>query len=511
MRLAQTVSVTDSLYRNLNGRGFLFAMTKEHLLEITIVQPGRITAQYHPVTLETLRLEKIHQPPEPLPFDVGILPTALTVFGEPIAVLVLGSISHPLGTEMEARLLAAIQRAEEEPFLLVVPTADESAPQTLQAIPAAQRDEILAALQRAHPGEWRWLAIEEVQPYLHAAALRYRQRKAEDRLPQLDPAWQPLRVGRPEPSFAEAERYTAAEYTFFELPHRFQHYVSEFLAADERILYAARRPAMPSQRKRSWLRREGLQEGVLILTTQRLIQLSELIPPDSANIRYGFHAVVGVLERFENAALLPLGNNLLLRVEWAAAGGHLTTEWEIPPSGRASLEELLSLLMNFRSDPHACAIRRATTPPPPETLPPLIDPASDSPEADSPTCERFSTALTAALLPGEQPHAWALLPAWFDQKRGAQALAVTDRRFLLLPDHALDISLQQVAVLEFTSSILESSLTICHLRESRPQRETILFPYPAQRFFRECFEAARRRMAVLPLVGGPFSTTYNSA
>jgi hypothetical protein len=81
---------------------------------------------------------------------------------------------------------------------------------------------------------------------LHAAALRYRDRKAEDKLPQLDPAWQPLRVGRPTPSFVEADRYTAAEYTFFELPHRFQHYVSEALAPDKRILYAARRPTISS-------------------------------------------------------------------------------------------------------------------------------------------------------------------------------------------------------------------------------------------------------------------------
>lgn len=475
-------------------------MPKEHLLEIQIIQPGRVTGQYHPVTIDTLRLEKIIQPPEPLPFDIGILPTALNPFNEPLGVLVLGSLSHPPNTEMEARLLGAVQRMEETPFLLAAPTADEGAPQSLERIPPRLCKEITAILKNGHPGEWRWLTVEEVEPHLHAAVLRYRSRKAEDKLPQLDPAWQPLHAGRPEPSFAEAERYTAAEYTFFDLPHRFQHYVSESLAPDERILYAARRPAMPSGRNRSWLRREHLQEGVLILTNQRLIHLTELIPPDSANIRYGFHTAVGVVERLTDISVSALGNDtLLLSTVWNAQGGSAVIEWEMPRTLRASLAELTTYLERFKADAAACQIRRASTPPPPDPLPPLSDPASDDPRSLLPINERFSSALTDSLHPAETAHAWALLPEWFDKKLGAQALVVTDRRLFLLPNLEWDISLQQVATLEFTSSILESSLVINYIERGETKRKVILFPYPAQRAFRECFEAARRSMAVVPL------------
>ncbi len=501
MRLAKTVFPTDSLYRiHRIGRGFLFAMTKEHLLEIQITQPGRITGHYHPITSDTFRLEKVVQPVECLPFDVGILPSALTEFNEPFGILVLGSLSHPSNTEMEARLLGAVQRAEETPFLLAIPTADERAPQSLEFLTADQRAGILASLNHAQPGEWKWLTAEEVEPHLHAAALRYRDRKAQDKLPQLDPAWQPFHVRRPAPSFAEAERYTAAEYTFFELPHRFQHYVGEALAPDERVLYAGRRPAMSSQRNRSFLRRERLQEGVLILTSQRLIHLTELIPPDSANIRYGFHAAIGMVERLASVIVTALGDSLLLTTTWTARDGNATLQWEIPRTARASLEELTSQLEKFiTEDASACQLRRATKPTPPDPLPPLNDPASSGPQSGLLLNERFSNALADSLAPDETFHAWALLPEWFDKKRGAQALVATDRRLFLLPDHALDIPLQQAATLEFTSSILESSLAINFIGRSGLERKAIPFPYPLQHAFRECFEAARRCMAVVPL------------
>lgn len=501
MRLAKTVFQTDSLYRiHRIGRGFLFAMSKEHLLEIQITQPGRVTGQYHPVTFETLRLKKIVHPEECLPFDVGILPSALNHFDEPFGVLVLGSLSHPLHTEMETRLLGAVQRAEETLFLLVVPTTDESAPQSLESLRADQCAGILASLNHAHPDEWIWLTPDQVEPHLHAATFRYRNRKTADKLPQLDPAWQPLHVGRPAPSFAEAERYTAAEYTFFELPHRFQRYVGEALAPDERVLYAARRPAMTSQRNRSFLRRERLQEGVLILTSQRLIHLTELIPPDSANIRYGFHTAIGMVERLASVTVSALGDSLLLTTTWEARGGNAALTWEMPRTMRHSLKELSRQLEKFiAEDASACQLRRATKPSPPGPLPPLNDPASSDPQSGLSINERFANALTASLAPDETVQAWALLPDWFDKKRGAQALVVTDRRLFLLPDHVMDIPLQQIATLEFTSSILESSLVINHVGQDGLQRKSILFPYPVQHAFRNCFEAALRCMAVLPL------------
>lgn len=474
----------------------------EHLLEIRIVQPGRATGQYFSVDSETLRLEKIVRPDEPIPFDVGILPTTLTSFNEPLAVLVMGSFSHPRNTEMEARLLGALQRSAESPVLLVTPVADECSPRCLSEIGVEQRVEIVKVLSRTYPGEWLLLSVEEVEPHLHTAARRYRQKQADGKLPRLEPHWQPIRLSRPEPSYAEAERYTASEYTFYDLPYRFQHYVSECLAPDERILFALRRPAVPSQRKRSWLRREHLQEGVLILTSQRLIHLVELVPPDSANIRYGFQTSVGVVERLAGISISALGcGNLLLSTVWNARSGSASIEWETPDDSRASLDELTTLLEKFiANDPANCQLRRAGLPESPDKLPSLMDTASSDPESLLPINKHFSTALAESLVPDERTYTWAFLPEWFDRKKGAHALVVTDRRVFLLPDRSLDISLGQIATLEYTGSILESSLAINFIEQGKLQRKVIFFPYPAQDTFRNCFEATRRCMAILPLL-----------
>jgi hypothetical protein len=473
---------------------------KEHLLEIKIVQPGRPTGQYFSVESATLRLEKVIYPEENLPFDVGILPTALTDYNEPFGVLVLGQSSHPPNTELEGRLLGALQRDSASPVLLVAPCVDALAPDCLNSISFKQREEMVQVLQRTHPGTWTWLETEAVEPALHTGVIRYRQRAARGADRAIDPAWKPLRIGKPGASFAEVEHYTPAEYSFFELPHRFQQYVNESLAPDERILYAARRPAMTSRRHRSWVRQEQLQEGVLTLTDQRLIQLAELVPPDAANIRYGFHTAVGVVQRLAGLSVSATRNETVLSTRWIAQSGETMLEWKMPQSGRSSLEELTALLKGFiADDPDACLLRRATTPAPPQKLPALLDTAANDPESQLPLNEHFSAALREALRSSERAYAWALLPEWLDRKKEARVLVVTDRRVFLLGNHSFEVALKDISTMEYTGSILESSIGINFIRDGRQQRKVIPFPYPGQDAFRTCFEAARRNMAVVPL------------
>lgn len=69
-----------------------------------------------------------------MPFDVGILPTTLTLFNEPLLALVLDEFSHPVNIETESRLLAAIERQDGIPMLLAAPTADERAIQCLDEL-----------------------------------------------------------------------------------------------------------------------------------------------------------------------------------------------------------------------------------------------------------------------------------------------------------------------------------------------------------------------------------------
>jgi hypothetical protein len=127
----------------------------------------------------------------------------------------------------------------------------------------------------------------------------------------------------------------------------------------------------------------------------------------------------------------------------------------------------------------------------------LTDPASNAPQSLIPLNERYHAILAKSLLPGERAHAWALLPQWFDSQ--SQVLVVTERRMFLLPDRSFEIPLKQIATLEYTGSILRSSLAINYVDNGIPQHKIIFFPYPAENSFRNCFEAARRCMAVFPL------------
>jgi hypothetical protein len=471
----------------------------EHLLEIRVTQPGRITGMYLSQEPDGLRLEKVVYPEEELPFDVGMLPSSLTPFGEPYPVVVLGNLSCPPNTSLEARLIGALER-DGTAFLVGVPTADESLNIPDQEhLPGGLRRSIEQTLNAILPGVWRWLSLEELQPLLHAGSLRYRQAKKASGRQEFEPEWRPLHLRRLSPSFAEPGRRTAAESTYYELPDRFQHYVNDCLAPREGVLYALQRPAMTSHKKHLWPR-EPLQAGVLILTNERLIHLTEITPPDSANIRYGFSTGIGVLERFGGASLETSNDGtLVLHTEWLASRGRGVLDWEVPAYLGAAMRSLTGLLQAFEAHAEDFAIQRATLPTAPESLPPLVDPASADAEVDARLNADFLAALATALGPGEAARAWALLPKWFTANKAPGVLVTTERRVFTLPDLSVDVSLAQIATLEYTSSILESSMVLNCSVQGRFRHVRLPFPYPAQSSFRACFEAARRCMAVAPL------------
>lgn len=474
----------------------------EHLLEIQITQPGRVTGTYLPADADTLRLERVIYPEHALPFDVGILPTSLTPMDEPLTVILLGDLSHPAGTQLEARLLGALERAGDEALLLLaVPTADERRSHlALDSLPAEQRSQVLKTVRSARPGDWRWVGVSEIEPVLHAAVLRYRQAVQADR-PIPPPAWKTTHIRPLDPNFLEADRYTAAEYTFHELPDHFQAYVTQILAPDERVLYAILRPALVSEKRMAWFRRPRLQAGVVILTNQRLIHLNELIPPDAANIRYGFHSRVGALNRLAGISLQPLRRNTILHTAWKARGGQTAIHWEMPSQTGKALEELSVLLRPFLGGrTEEARLSQATPPELPEKLPALRDPTVDDARSNEALTRTMRRRLDEVLSAGEQAYAWALLPAWHERRDEPRALVVSLQRLFLLPDLSLNIPLAEIATLEFTSSIIESFLAINHIRGGREQRTVITFPYPCQEAFRDCFEIARRCLAVVPPV-----------
>jgi hypothetical protein len=268
---------------------------------------------------------------------------------------------------------------------------------------------------------------------------------------------------------------------------------------------------MRSHRQRSWLGGEKLQEGVLILTTQRLLQLVELTPPGNSGVRYGFNAHLGPLERLAEVNLdLFSKETMLLKTFWRARINRQTVEWEFPLTVRPSLEALMHFLHKFIDDStRGSALRKATPPAPSALLPRLKDPASNNPEELEPINERFTAVLPDIVKPDEKVHTWALWPAWFEDRGYPQVLLITDQRLLVIPDPekkrgpTLEVPLGNLTTLEYVGSILSSHIGLNIAQQDTIHQLQLRFPYPAERAFHSCFEELRRCMAVIPLWSEP--------
>lgn len=481
-------------------------------IEVEISQPGRPTGKYSSLSATQLKLEELIFPTEPLPFDLAYLPGTATREGDCLGVMLLGNISHPPRTIVSGRVLGAIGNNGNGLFILATTSLDPIAEELIDIadLPEKIRAEISGYLKvhRKWEAPFDWIDKEETERIIRDAVIRFRQEKLETRKRSTTtPAWQPIdRTGRVI-GYTEAEHYTEAEYTYFQLPYQFQHYFNTFLADDERILYALRRPAMRSSLQHSWLGGAKLQEGVLILTNQRLVHLVELMPPDSSGVRYGFNAQLGPLERLSEFSLEPYRQvALFLRTCWVTKQNTQTLEWEFPLQAGEALDELRNFLQKFVDhNTSGLAIRRAMPASPPEKLPRLTDPAANSPEELEPINERFNSLLGEWMAPGETAQAWALWPAWFEKRGYPQILLVTDRRLLILSDPgqsgmpSVEVQLDDLATLEYEGSILSSHIGLHIAQEDRIQPLRLTFPYSGEKAFRHCFEALRRCMAAIPL------------
>jgi inorganic pyrophosphatase len=487
-------------------------MSMDMIIETRIVKPGRPTGIYEAAGDGSLRLKEIVLPDVSLPFDMAILPNTLAENGENLRAILIGDISHPPQTQVPARIFGGFQSNGTEPCLLGVPVADERYAGLIQItdLPPSFQEELIRFVTcfSDETEELQWLDEDAINSTVRQAVARLRQVKLEsDREESTQPSWLPVDRGERVVSNTKADHFTDAEYTYLQLPYRFQHYINQHLANDERILFALSRPAMRSHLQRTWLSRKNLQEGVLILTDQRLIQLVELVPPGSSGVRYGFGASMGILERLDLVSIDKLENeSLVLRTGWRARDGLESLAWEFPQACAPALEELRGLLSKFTADSHrSSALRRASVPPGPETIPELKDPAAHHPEEVKPVFDRFLATLPGWLASDEKFLAWAFLPGWFENKGVARVLLVTNRyiRLIVDPIHGNDpemaIPYAQASSMEYVGSILSSHIGLSVFHSGECQQLCVNFPYPAEHRFHKCFEAMRRCVAITPI------------
>jgi inorganic pyrophosphatase len=489
--------------------------TPDDFVEVRVVEPGDDCNLYdYDPHGQGLRLTGVHRTARPAPGDYATVPDTSPNGQSDLGVLLLSHRATFPGCMVVARPIALLEirhGAQEECRVIAVPAADEAMERvkTLEDLPGEWRQAIMAFVQanmNGHEdGVLVWCDAAHARQAIHQtrqAARLARAKAGKDGLAA--PAWKPLGrrvLGARRAS--DTEPNTEAEYAYHQLPDRFQRYVDEYLARDERILFATVRPAMQSALRRTWFSSQALQEGVLFITDQQVALVTEILRPGRTNIRYGYQVQTGIPERVEAVAVQPVADHACLEVTWRAGGGTQRVAWEFPAEAAGELAEGAKLLRGWQpvgNDDRR--VRRAYGPEPVEVE--LCDPAANDPADVAPLIHRLEDALAAELSNGERVLARALLPTWADAHKTAHLLAVTGRRALWLPDPAntchlrpTSFALGSVASVEFKSSILESWLALNVLSGGEVRRTTMAFPYTAGGF-QTCFTALRQQLAAVP-------------
>jgi inorganic pyrophosphatase len=494
--------------------------TPDDFIEVRVVEPGDDCNLYvYDPDVPGLRLSGVHRTSQPAPVDHAVVPETSPDGDADLDVLLVSHRSTLPGCMVIARPIALLEvrrNGSQDYRIVAVPAADDalSGVRALQDLAQERRQAIAAFAQASLDGQSEatllWGDAARASQVIHQAKQAARLARAKARKSgSAAPAWKPLGrrvLGARRAS--DTEPHTEAEYAYQQLPHRFQKYVEEYLAHDERILFAVNRPAMPSALKRTWFARETLQEGILFITDQQVALVTEILPPGESNVRYGYIVHTGIPERLASVSVESIGGSACFHVTWRAVGGEQRATWEFPAQAADELREGAELLRRWQPIQGDQRLRRAYGPEPVEME--LRDPAANDPQETASVAQRLTEALQRELANRECVLARALLPGWADRQKVARMFAVTDRRAVLLPDPSGNHRLkpdsywsQHITSVEYTSSILESWLALNVLEMGKVRRVTIDIPNTAAAFH-VCFTALRQQLVAIPVTERPF-------
>ena len=107
-------------------------MSAETIVETRLIQPGRPTGVYEVTEEGSLCLKEVSLPEVVMPFDIAVVPDTLDESGENLQVILIGEISHPTHTRVDARILGGIHKYGAAPLLLGVAVADSRYRSTTQ-------------------------------------------------------------------------------------------------------------------------------------------------------------------------------------------------------------------------------------------------------------------------------------------------------------------------------------------------------------------------------------------
>ncbi len=490
------------------------ALSANDFVEVRVIKAGDDCNLYaYDPNVQGLRLDGVYRPDQTAPVDQAVVPDTSPDGDSDLVMLLIRHRAIFPGCVVSARPIALAQidhDAHKEHLVVAVPAADEAMAEvdSIETLSDEMRQALMTFV-RAGLGEATgctviWANGERAREVIYQARQSARLERARSRKGgAASPAWRPLgyRVQGARRA-SDAEPHTEAEQAYNQLPYRFQKYVDDYLAHNERILFGVRRPAMQSAVRRGWRSGETLQEGIFFITDQQVVMVSEIIPPNQSNIRYGYVVHSGIPERVQSARVQSASGHAFLEVIWHAIGGNQRVAWEFPAEAKDELAEAVEILRRWQPRQEETRLRRRYGPESVESR--LHDPAANDPADAMPIIGRLTEALEAERWSSERVLAQALLPAWADSHKVARCFAVTDHRALLVPDPAVNhrakpsaFSLDRITTVELKSSILESWLALNVASPDGIQRTVIVFPYTVAEF-RACFLALRQQLTAVP-------------
>jgi len=447
-----------------------------------------------------VRLVGVASAEQACPVDLGAIARTLSQDGLPLrTMLVVRRPTFP-GCVVAARPvgLLEVQDGEgTEQRVLAVPVADASfaTVKDLGDLPAARLKEIEAFVreQETQDISLSWRSADAARRVVVEALQAARLAQAEaGRSTAPRQAWQAVAgLGTAGQSALEADASTEAERQVYQLPYRFQKYVAECLAPEERILLHILRPPL-SYGRLPFLRRHA-NDAILVATDRQVLFLADVLPPDSTYVDWGYVARTAAVERLTRVAITRTSPYPRLELEVEAGRGTERLAFDFPAEAVPALERAAALLEGFMPKAQGHYLRRR-----PHIAKELPSLDREEELIDMGLVAKLEERLKEHLAEGEPALARALAPAWPAKQLGPRLVAVTERRVLILPESGAPLdafALEAISTLELRHSLLGCHLAIAVPARDAVERAVLDFDFPTAGQFVRLFRAARQLLS----------------
>lgn len=331
--------------------------------DAVIVQTRGVTPAYRRDGDDgTLRLDRFVREPF-APADLAECPRVVDEHGDPLRALVVRSAPLAPGTRAQVRPVALLRPLEGPPVLVATPIADDTADAGLARL-RPQLERLVQGDQAGYAqSAWRWGDVAEAAAYVQDGAARGALLRGGRRAVS---AWETR-------GDAGATGASVAERQLGRLPARFQEFVREQLAPEERIVAFLQRPQTRSRLPFG----AAIREALLLATDEQILWLEDARPRGSDLASWGYEARSMPLERVASVEAMDLAQAIRLELRSDAGGPPLVCD--VPRVAGTLVGDVRAHVERFLTRDRPLPRRRYL---PPERDDPLVVPGG-WPDADT--------------------------------------------------------------------------------------------------------------------------------